>query len=148
MPSLLDNLTSSFSGDDNFDLGSAFSALGDTATAIAPAGVSLDQESLGRITQGIGGGGFGAIGTAVTGVLGQASGLSITSPDTLLQPLTGPFATATQFTNADPRALLQLFEDAAATGNGSVGLTSLAGPLSALSSVRSDPVVGTALQLF
>src|SRR5690348_4012147 len=108
MPSLLDNLGSSFRGEDGFDLGAAFSALGETATAVAPSGVSLDQDALGRITQGIGGGGFGGIGTAVTGVLGQASGLSIAAPDTLLQPLTGRFATAMQFTNTDPRAFLQL----------------------------------------
>src|SRR6476660_3126000 len=148
MPSLVDTLTTSFKGDDNFDLGSAFSALGSTATAVAPSGVSFDQNALGRITQGLGPGAFGGIGTAVTGVLQQASGLTIAAPDTLVQPLTGAFGTASQFATADPRALLRLFEDAAATGDGSVGLASLAGPLSALSTVRSDPLVGTALQLF
>lgn len=149
MPSLLDNLSSSFSSD-GFDLGTAFGALGQTVSGIAPAGASLDEGALGRIGQGLGQGGFGAIGSAVTGVVGQASGLagSIAAPDKLLQPLTGAFSGASTFATADPRALLQLFEDTAATGDGSLGLTALAGPLSALAGVRSNPLVATALQLF
>src|SRR5439155_461685 len=68
MPSLLDNLSSSFSSD-GFDLGTAFGALGQTVSGIAPAGASLDEGALGRIGQGLGQGGFGAIGYVVPGVV-------------------------------------------------------------------------------
>jgi len=149
MPSLLDNLTSSF-GSDGFDFETAFSNLGGALTAVAPSGVSLDQAALGSITSGLGSGGFGAIGTTVSSVLQQAGGLSgsIAAPASLVQPLTGAFAGASSFATADPRSLLQLLEDAAATGDGTQGLAALAGPLSALSAVRSSPLVASALQLF
>jgi len=115
MPSLLDNLTSSL-GTDGFDFETAFSDLGGALTAVAPSGASLDQDALGGIGQALGGGGFGAIGTSVSAVLEQAGGLggSLASPASLVQPLTGAFAGASSFASADPRSLLQLFEDARA----------------------------------
>lgn len=149
MPSLLDNLTSSL-GTDGFDFETAFSDLGGALTAVAPSGASLDQDALGGIGQALGGSGFGAIGTSVSAVLEQAGGLggSLASPASLVQPLTGAFAGASSFASADPRSLLQLFEDAASTGDGTQGLAALAAPLGALSAIRSSPLVASALQLF
>ena len=149
MPSLLDNLTSTFEGGDGFDLGSAIGALGQTLGAVAPTGVSFDQGALSQIGAGLGQGGFGAIGGAVTGVLGQADGIagSIAAPDSLLQPLAGALGGASDLVHADPRALLQRFEEVGAANGGEVGLSSVAAPLAALAGVRSDPTVAAVLQL-
>ena len=148
MPSLLDTLTSSLSSG-GFDLNTAVGGLGSATSGITPTGASLDQGALGQIGQNLGGGGFGAIGSSVTGVLGQATSVQsgFPQPTSLLQPLTGALGTASTFATADPRELLLAFEQAAATGDGAVGMAALAGPLSALSSVRSNALVATALQL-
>jgi len=148
MPSLLDSLTGSFTSG-GFDLQTVLGGLGTATSGIAPTGAGLDQGALGQIGQQLGQGGFGGIGSAVTGVLGQASGVagSIAQPGSLLQPLTGALSTASTFASADPHALLELFENVSATGDGSVGMAALAGPLSALSTVRQNPLVATALQL-
>jgi hypothetical protein len=148
MPSLLDTLTSSLSSG-GFDLNTVVGGLGSATSGISPAGASLDQGALGQIGQNLGAGGFGAIGSSVTGVLGQAAGVKsgFPQPTSLLQPLAGALGTASTFATADPRELLQAFEQAAATGDGAVGMAALAGPLSALSSVRSNAVVAAAFQL-
>jgi len=148
MPSLLDTLTNSFSSG-GFDLGTAIGGLGTATSAISPSGASLDQGALGQIGQQLGAGGFSAIGSTVTSVLSQANGVAggIAQPTSLLQPLGGALTNASTFANADPHALLELFTDVASTGDGALGMAALAAPLGALSSVRSNPVFATALQL-
>ena len=149
MPSLLDTLTGSFTSG-GFDLSTALSGLGGATSGISPGSAPLDQNALGQIGQGLGqGGAFGAIGSSVTGVLGQASSVQsgFPQPTSLLQPLTGALGTASTFANADPRDILDLFNQAASSGDGQVGMASLAGPLSAITAVRSNALVAAALQL-
>ena len=148
MPSLLDTLTGSFTSG-GFDLSTAVGGLGSAAGAIAPTGVSLDQGALGGITQQIGGASFGSIGSSVTGVLGQATGVAAGMPQgsSLVAPLSGALGNASTLVTANPHDLLQLFQQASEAGDGSLGMTALAGPLAALSSVRSNALVATVLQL-
>jgi hypothetical protein len=148
MASLLDTLTTSFTSG-GFDLSSAVSGLGSAAGSITPTGVDLDQGALSGIGQRIGGGDFGSIGSTVTGVLGQASSVAAGMPQSgaLVQPLADALGKASTLATANPRDLLQLFEQAAAAGDGSLGMTALAGPIAALSSVRSNALVATVIQL-
>jgi hypothetical protein len=148
MPSLLDSLTGSF-GSGGFDLRTTVGGLSSAATGISPTGASLDQAALGQIGQRVGGGDFGAIGSTVTGILGQASSISgsLPRPTELLQPLSGALSTASTFISVDPHDVLQIFEQSAASSDGTVGLAALAGPFSALAAVRSNPLIATALKL-
>ncbi len=148
MTSLVENLEGAFTSGD-FSLDTFIESLRDAASGVAPQGVSLDQGALGQIGQSLQQADFGAIGSTVTDVLGKASGAagSLPQADGLLAPLKKTLATAETFANADPHALRALFEQAAAKGDGSVGLSSLAAPLAALQSVRTDPLVAAGLGL-
>jgi hypothetical protein len=146
--SLLDTLTGQFTSG-GFDLSTAVSGLGTATGGIAPTGVSLDQGSLGQIGQQIGGFDLGSIGSSVTGVLGQASGVASGMPqgDSLLAPLSGALGRASALATANPHDVLALFEQAASAGDGSLGMSALAGPLTSLQSIRSNALVAMVLQL-
>ena len=148
MAALVDTLEGSFTSG-GFSLDSVVGGLGTAANGVAPHGVTLDQGALGQIGQQLHHADFGPIGSTVTGVLGQASAVGAGFPKTtaLLDPLTGALGTAKTFATADPHQVLGLFEQAASAGDGALGMTALAGPLAALSSVRSNELIGTALRL-
>ena len=85
----------------------------------------------------------------MTGVLGQASGVASGMPqgDSLLAPLSGALGRASALATANPHDVLALFEQAASAGDGSLGMSALAGPLTSLQSIRSNALVAMVLQL-
>src|SRR5262249_59909791 len=95
MPALADTLESSFTSG-GFSLNSVVGGLGPAANGVAPQAVTLDHGALDQIGQQLHQANFAPIGSTVTGVLGQASGVSAAFPQTstLLAPLTGALSTA------------------------------------------------------
>ncbi|MEM8960466.1 MAG: hypothetical protein AAGD38_03225 [Acidobacteriota bacterium] len=146
--SLADNLSADFSGDESFDLGTAFSALGEAFTDITPLTLDLDTDAIGAAGQLIDGTDPTVVGGAVDDsrrdALDRLGSLPVVGD--VVGPLTAALDVAEQLTSGDSLDILPKLQ--AAAGDGTVNsIGSLDDTLRSVLGVAGDPAIASLVQL-